>query len=308
MHHGSDEIGQGSNTVLAQIAAEEFNMPIEQIKVVWGDTSAVPFDHGAISSRTTLFAGNAVRLACQDAKRQLFELAAPRLGLSSKDLEIGHGKVYRKGEPDTAIEFCDLFLSEAKGGQREAMSRCLAEGAVILGRGTFLFNNVSSENPETGQGEKLTASYCYTAQAVEVAVDIETGVVKILQFYGAADAGQPINPKLCEGQIEGGAAMGIGSTLFEEIVLDNGKVVTTNFNEYKMPSAAEIPDGDNFKSAIISAPNMHGPFGAKGIGEGLMTPTAPAIANAIYNAIGIRIMDLPITPEKILTALKKVKK
>lgn len=172
----------------------------------------------------------------------------------------------------------------------------------------FYIEGVTDEDFETGQGTKLTASYGYAAQAVEVAVDTETGIVKVLRWVNAFDMGTPINPKLCEGQMEGGAGMGIGSALYEELVMDNGKILNPGFRDYRFPSTKEIPSGNNMKSMTVEAPHREGPFGAKGAGEAAMTPSAPAIANAIYNAAGVRITDLPITPEKVLKALRASKK
>lgn len=300
---GAEEVGQGVNTVLSQIAAEEFNIPLEKVKIIWGDTETVPYDFGAISSRTTLMMGNAVRLACQDAKRQLFEMAAPRLGTTPENLETRDGKVCLMDSPRRAISIADLFIPDARGSQKPAL--CPAEGAELLGKATFLFKDISDENPDTGQGKRLAASFCYTAQAVEVAVDVETGIVKVLRFCSSNDMGQPINPKLCEGQIEGGMGMGIGNTLYEEIVINKGKVLNPGFTDYRVPGTTQIPSGDNTKSILVMAPHRDGPFGAKGCGEAAMTPSAAAIANAVYNATGVRITDLPITPEKILNSLKK---
>lgn len=309
VRHGADELGQGLNTVLAQITAEEFGIPIERVKVIWGDTVNVPYDTGSISSRSTLYAGNAVQLACRDAKRQLFEIAAPQLEIAAEELKVGDGRVYSRSSPEKTLAISDLFLPDAKGAQNQAL--CLSEGGEIIGKATFLFKDIGEEDPLTGQverGKKLTASYCYIAQAAEVAVNVETGVVKVLRFCSAADTGRSINPKLCEGQLEGGATMGIGSALFEGLVIDQGKVLTANFTDYRVPKTMEIPSGDNIKSVLIDAPHRDGPFGAKGVGEASMTPSAPAIANAIYNATGVRIMDLPMTPEKVFKALKDDRK
>ncbi|MFC1860862.1 xanthine dehydrogenase family protein molybdopterin-binding subunit [Chloroflexota bacterium] len=304
VRHGSDEVGQGANTVMAQITAEELNVPPEKIRIVWGDTARVPYDDGAVSSRTTLMTGNAVKLACQDARRQLLEMASPLLGTSPEELETGDGMVYMKKSPQKMVKIAALFRLDAKGGQKAAL--CPTEGAELLGRSTFFFSDISDDDPETGQGKRQTTSYCYSAQAVEVAVDIETGMVKVLRICAANDTGQPINPKLCEGQMEGGIGMGIGNAIYEEIKLDKGKVVNPNFTGYKMPGMMEVPSGDNMKSIIISAPHRDGPYGAKGSGEAAMTPSAAAIANAVNNAIGVRIKDLPITPEKVLKALHSI--
>jgi CO/xanthine dehydrogenase Mo-binding subunit len=297
--HGTEEVGQGANTVLSQIAAEEFNVPIEKVQVVWGDTHRTPYDYGATASRTTYSTGNAVRLACQNAKHQILEMAVTKLEAALQDLEIRDGQVYVKGSPEKAIMISDLFLPDGEG--------CLAEESELIGKATFVKTG-SYEDPETGQGERLAAFYTYGAQAAEVAVDVETGLVKVLKFCSAFDMGQPINPKLCEGQMEGGAGMGIGSALYEEILTDKGSVLNPNFTDHRLPTTGEVPAGNNMQSIIVTSPQRDGPFGAKGIGEGTTGPTAPAIANAIYDAVGVRIRDLPITSEKVLNGIKRSKK
>ncbi len=301
--HGSEEVGQGANTALSQIVAEEFNVPMEKVKVVWGDTTVVPYDFGSVSSRTTFMTGNAIRLACQDAKKQLFKLAAPVLGADPEDLVTGDGRVFSRKSPEKSITIGSLFVPQGKGAQKAAL--CLDKEGELLGKGTFLIANATDEDRETGRGTRLTATYGYAAQATEVAVDTETGVVKVLRWGNVFDMGQPINPKMCEGQMEGGTGMGIGSALYEGLIMDNGKLINPNFTDYRFPSTMEIPCGDNVKSMTAKAPHRDGPFGAKGAGEAAMTPSAPAIANAIYNAVGVRIKDLPITAEKVLKALKE---
>ena len=226
----------------------------------------------------------------------MFELAAAKLGATTQDLETKDGKIYVRQSPERAISIADLFQTGGVG--------VLAEGAELLGKATFIKPS-SGEDPETGQGKVLVGFYIYGAQAVEVAVDTETGQVNVLRFSSAFDMGRPINPKLCEGQMEGGAAMGIGSTLYEELVIDNGQVLNPNFTDYRLPTTRDIPSGDNMSSMTAAALQRDGPFGAKGLGEGTMTPTAPAIANAVYNAVGVRIKDLPITPEKVLKAFEE---
>ncbi len=303
--HGGDECGQGLNTVLAQIIAEEFKVPLHKIKIVWGDSARVPYDFGTASSRSTLYIGNAVRLAGQDAKRQIFEIAACILKTSPVDLETADGKVFVKEVPEKRLDFSDLFLPaarEARGALK--MATCLEEGGEIMGKATF-WGHPSEEDTETGQGEKLAISYDYGVHGVEVAVDTQTGMVKVLQFCSAFDTGRAINPKMCEAQLEGGAGMGIGSALYEGFIFsDKGELLNPNLHDYRICSAQQVPSGEKMKSMIVEAPHREGPFGAKGIGENAMCPTAPAIANAIYNATGARLTHLPMTPERILKAIK----
>ncbi len=302
--HGGEECGQGLNTVLTQIAAEEFKVPINKIKIVWGDTGVCPYDFGTAASRSTLYMGNAVRLASLDAKRQMFEIAAPLLGTIPDNLETADSNIFIKDEPGKKLSVAELFLrarDEARGACKFAL--CPDESGEIRGKATF-WGHPSEEDPETGQGERLAMSYAYGAQAVELAVDIETGQVKILRFCSVFDTGKTINPKMCEGQLEGGAVMGIGSALYEGFIFsDKGKLLNPNFHDYRICSTMEVPSGDNFKSMTVEYPHGEGPFGAKGVGESMMCPTAPAIANAIYKATGARLMHIPMTSERILKAI-----
>lgn len=309
VRHGTDECGQGCNTVFTQIAAEEFGVPVERIKIVWGDTARVPYDFGAASSRSTLYVGNAVLLACRDAKRQMFEIAAPKLGTTPEKLETRDSKVFIRNSPEKTLKIADLFLAALPEAREVVkLATCLDEGGEILGKATF-WGHPSEEDRETGQGEKLAMSYCYGAQAVEVAVDIETGLAKVLRFCSAFDTGRTINPKMCEAQMEGGAAMGIGSALYEGFVFsDKGELLNPNLHDYQLCSSMEVPGGDRMKSITVEYPHREGPFGAKGMGEAGMNPTAPAIASAIYHATGARVTHLPMTPERILKAVKESKK
>jgi CO/xanthine dehydrogenase Mo-binding subunit len=307
--HGGDECGQGLNTVLTQIIAEEFKVSLDKVKIVWGDTARVPYDFGTASSRSTLYIGNAVRLASEDAKGQIFRIAARILGTNPGNLETADGMVFVKESPDRRLDFSDLFLSAAKEARGTVKAAaCLEEGGEIIGKATF-WGHPSEEDPETGQGERLAMSYDYGVQGVEVAVDVETGLVKVLRFCSAFDTGKTINPKMVEAQLEGGAGMGIGSALFEGFVFnDKGELLNPNFHDYRICSSLQVPSGEKIKSMTVEIPHREGPFGAKGIGETAMCPTAPAIANAIYNATGARFTHLPMTPERILKAIKKMQR
>jgi CO/xanthine dehydrogenase Mo-binding subunit len=202
--------------------------------------------------------------------------------------------VYVKGD-GKEIRISELF---APGGY-------LFRGGELLGTGTYS-GPIEYEDPETGQGKRTVAFYAHGANAVEVMVNEETGEVKVLRIGACFDMGQPINPKLCEGQMEGGAVMGIGTALYEEMVLENGVVANSNFLDYKIPSSMDVPTCENVKSMIATAPHREGPFGAKGFSEGAMVALSPAIANAISRATGVRIRDLPITKEKVLKQLKRI--
>jgi CO/xanthine dehydrogenase Mo-binding subunit len=307
--HGATECGQGCNTIFTQMVAEEFSVPLEKVKLVWGDTVVTSYDFDSASSRSTMYVGNALILACRDAKRQIFDLAAPKLRATPDKLSIEEGRIFVKDAPEKALMIADLFLRalpEARGTVNQAL--CLEEGAEILGKATF-WGHPGEEDPETGLGERLTISYCYGAQLVEVAVDVETGLVKVLKCVSAFDCGRPMNPKLVEGQMEGGAAMGIGSGLYEGFRFnDNGELLNPNLHDYRICSTMEVPSGKNMASFIVEAPHREGPFGAKGMGEAAMNAAAPAIANAIYHATGARVTNIPMTPDSVLRAIKEIKK
>jgi len=292
--HSGSELGQGCDTVATQVAAEEMGLPVDMVKITRGDTDITPYDWGTASSRLTFYIGNAVLMACQDAKRQIAELASERLGVPAEELEVKSNRIYQRGKPDAILNVPELFRS---GGY-------VGKGAEIVGRATFSCP-ITPEDIETGQGERLVAYFCYGAHAVELAVNTETGEVKVLKFVGVFDMGRPINPKMCEQQMEGGMSMGIGSTLYEETVLEDGIVMNPTFVSYKIPTIMEHPLIDNARFEFAPAPHREGPFGAKGLGEGVLIPSAPAIASAIHNALGIRFRDIPITREKIMRALEE---
>ncbi len=295
VRHGNPQVGQSISTTLSQIAAEEFGVSVDSIKVVTGDTNYCGYDFGALSSRGLFHNGNALILACQEAKQRLFELVAAELEVKTKELATIEGRVYVKASPERAIKITDLFTSEGipvKGGE-------------ILGIGSYTGAG-TPQDPKTGQSAKYAVGYAYGANAVEVAVNVDTGEVKILRIWGAYDVGKAINPKIVEGQLEGGVVMTVGNTIFEQIVMDHGAVVNPNFIDYKIPTTTVMPNNEALKFMIVEVPDPQGPYGAKLVGELTTVPTAPAIGNAVYDAVGVRIKDLPITREKVLRALNKI--
>jgi CO/xanthine dehydrogenase Mo-binding subunit len=297
--HGADAIGQGVNTVMAQIAAEEFGIAVDDVDVVFSDTVITPyFGHGSTSSRTTFNLGNAVRQACDAAKRGIVERGARRLEAPAEIITVKNMEVYVRSHPNRKIRVRDLFSAN--------------EGGEIIGTADYKADCIP-DDPKNGQldpalarqGKRLMAFYAYAAKAVEVAVNVDTGEVQVLRCYGATDLGKAINPKICEQQSEGGMAMGIGSALYEETVIVNGLILNPSFTDYRVPLAAQMPANECMQSIFVeSAPHKDGPFGAKGFAEGVVTGMEPAIANAVYNAVGARIKELPVTPEKILQALR----
>jgi len=281
----SIEEGQGVKTILAQILAEELKVPLDNITVSSPDTDLTPFDASSTSSRTTFHMGNAVKKAAEDAKKQILTIASEIFKVGIRDLRIENGKIYAKQNPSKKLSISELITSR------------YGAGMDIIGRGSYY-----TEVPGQIGGVRSSQSifWMYAAHEAEVKVDPETGRVEVLRIRAAHDVGKAINPLTCEGQIDGGVVHGIGPALFEEMIIGKkGEVLNPSFLDYKIPTALDIPEIIPF---IIEKHHKEGPYGAKGIGEMTVVPTAAAISNAIYNAIGVRIKDLPITPEKILKA------
>jgi nicotinate dehydrogenase medium molybdopterin subunit len=286
---GAVEIGQGSMTVLGQIAAEELGIAPADVTMVMADTDSTPMDSGPIASRTTYVTGNAVKLAAAEAKKILFEAAAMMLNVRPDQLEAYDRKIQVIGFPQRNASIRDVALKSQ-----------VTLGRPVVGAASYTPPTVPLD-PETGQGKPFNA-YVTATQIAEVEVDTETGQVDVIRIVAAHDCGTPINPMLVEGQIEGGVAMGIGLALSEEVVFSEGAQVNPNLANYMLPTIMDVPPID---VTIVKNHDPSGPFGAKGVGEPTSVPTAPAILNAIYDAIGVRIHSLPATPEKVLRALKE---
>ncbi len=287
---GAADTGQGSNTALSQIAAQELGIGFERISCTAADTEITPFDTGSFASRVTFISGNAALLAARDAKKQILEIVADKHECKAQDLDIVAEEVIVKADGsvlcsfDKAVELCYSF----------------DYGKQIIGRGSY--------NPKTtpidfrtGEGN-VSGSYGFEAQIVEVEVDTETGKIKILKLWDAHDVGKAINPSSVESQVEGSVVMGLGYTLFEDLEFHNGRVANASFAKYKVPRSGIIPP---IETIMIETNDPQGPFGAKGMGEAALLPTAAAIANAIYDAVGIRLKELPFTPDKVIKALEE---
>jgi len=277
------EVGQGIKTILAQIASEELGIPMDRVIVTSPDTDYTPWDASTTASRATFHMGNAVRNAAKDAKVQILALAAAALSVSAEDLEVSNGEIRLKGGDKK------MTVAEAIRGKWKS-------GLTVLGRGTYY--------PEI-KGTMFSARsifYMYAAQAVDLEVDPETGKIKVHKVAAAHDVGKALNPMAVEGQIEGGVVQGLGTGLWEEVLYDeNGKMLNPNFRDYRVPTAVDAPE---IIPIIVEATHEEGPFGAKGIGEMTLVSTPTAVGNAIYNATGIRLKELPATPERLLKYLK----
>jgi CO/xanthine dehydrogenase Mo-binding subunit len=286
---GSSEIGQGSETIIAQIVSEVLGgIPIDDISIVNNDTDVCPWDVGAHASRTTFVAGNSALGAAKKIREQIMEIAAQQLNEDPAGLDMENGVVFAKHDKEKNIALGKILRK----------SHYTPGGRMLTAE---YFYDPPNENFDREFKGNLSVAYAYGAHGVEVEVDKETGHVKIVNYVAAHDVGKALNPMLLEGQIYGGGLMGMGYALSENMIYRNGKLMNPNFLDYKMLTAKDVPP---VQAVIVETDEQDGPFGAKGIGEPGLVPTAPAIANAIYDAVGIRIKDLPITPEKVLAALK----
>lgn len=287
---GATDCGQGSDTVLCMIAAEELGVKLEDIDIKRVDTAYTPCDPGSYGSRVTVLAGQATKLAAADAKRQLLEFAAKTWGAKLEDIEIKEGIVSVKADSEKSMPFSRLARIACYSGS----------GAVIIGNG-YSGYGLEPLDFNTGIGNGGT-SYSFTAQLAKVGVDMETGQVKVTDFVIAHDGGRPLNPIGAEGQNEGGSIQGLGQTIYEDFIMDKGKTLNPTFLDYKMPRSTDVPD---IKVIDIITDDPDGPFGAKEASEGSIVSTPPAIVNAIHDATGIWFKELPVTPEKIVNALKE---
>ncbi|HEY3302379.1 MAG TPA: molybdopterin cofactor-binding domain-containing protein [Candidatus Binatia bacterium] len=291
---GTVEIGQGCNTILSQVAAEELKLPIEKVRMAPLDTDAIPFDASTTSSRSTYHMGNAVRGAAIDARDKLAEMAAPMLEAKKEEIAFADGKVFLKNHPEMALTV------------GEVVRRKLGAEGTVRGDASYTYQIAKDLDLETGHSDHASAFYMYATQAAEVAVDEETGRARLLRMSAAHDVGKAINPLNCVAQIEGGLAMGIGSALHEHLVVDeNGKVRNPSFLDYHLVTSLDLPE---MISIIVECAEPEGPYGAKGLGEPGLAPTPAAIGNAVADAIDVRVYDLPLSPERIYWAMQQKKK
>jgi CO/xanthine dehydrogenase Mo-binding subunit len=270
---GTVDMGQGSTTAMAQIAAETLGVEAEAVHVVAPDTDVTPYDMGTLGSRSTFHMGHAVRLACEEAKAKLAALAA------------------ETGVPaGTNLPIAELF--RRKYGM---------QAGTVIGSGNYLPSYVSPDHA-TGQTPNATPFWMVGGSAAEIEVDTETGQIRVLRLITVADAGTPVNPKIVETQLTGAAIMQLGMTLFENMEFTDGQLRNPSFAEYKIPGIRDLPE--QLTGEIVDAVQQSGPYGAKGVGETGSFAVAPAIANAIDDAVGVRLTELPITPEAVYRALR----
>jgi CO/xanthine dehydrogenase Mo-binding subunit len=264
-------MGQGSDTAMAQIAAEVLMIPLERVKVIHPDTDVTPYDMATLGSRTTYHMGNAVKHACEDARDKLLALAR-EVGLSSETTPIP--ELFRK-----------------KYGM---------QAGNIVGIGDYIPEYAPTDHA-TGQSSKVTPFWMIGGTGVELEVDTETGHVRLTRLVNVADVGRPINPRIVETQLSGAAIMQLGFTMFEQMNFDAGQVTNASLADYKIPGFHDLPP--LMENEIVEANERGGPFGAKGVGESGTFGVSPAIANAIHDAVGVRLTALPLDAEAVYRAL-----
>jgi carbon-monoxide dehydrogenase large subunit len=284
---GATDVGGGTGTSLGQIAAEELGIPLNEIRVVIADTELTPFDHGTYSSRVTPYVGAAVKLAATDARRQLLQAAAGLWNRSPQTLRLANNKI------------------TGKGGRSMTLSEVIEQSHAteIVGVGSIESKRLWAGDSSKG-GKGFTApGWPFGAQAVEVEVDRETGIVKLIRVVSAHDVGRAINPMALTSQIQGGIMMGVGYALWEDLLFEGGRITNGSFADYKIATARDIP---NAIPIIVEKNYAAEPYGAKGVGEMAVFGIAPALANAVARTVGVRIKDLPISAEKLLEQIKKI--
>ncbi len=286
---GASDLGQGSDTVLALVAAETLGVPPGRIRVVTADTETTPVDLGTYSSRVTFMAGNACIEAARQARARILEAAADLLEAPEEILDIVDGEVLVTEDPSRSVTFA------------EAAARAEALGGPVTGAGGYTPPRLGGSYRGAGVGP--SPAYSFGAHAAEVEVDEETGEVRVVRLVAAHDLGRALNPPMAEGQVEGAAVMGLGEALLERYAfLEGGQVKTPSLLEYKVPTALDVPE---VEPILVESSDPEGPFGAKEVGEGSLHPAIPAVVNAIRDAVGVWLHEVPVDPEALLRALKR---
>ena len=289
---GVTDIGAGQASALGQIAAEVLGVTLDNVVIYNSDSAVTPLAGTTTATRALYMTGNAAKLAAEAVRKRLAAGAAQELGVAADQVDFGDNRVFVVHEPARSMAMIDLV--------RACAARGIHRSELAIFRAPFS----DPLDPQTGQGQ-AHPDYVFGAQAVEVAVDVETGEVTVLRSVAAHDVGQCVNRAAVEGQIEGGTQNGQGFALSEEMLYHEGRLLTPSFSEYLMPTSMDMP---KVQSIILESRSGVGPFGAKGIGEPALTPVAPAIANAVADAIGVRVFELPMTPERVVRAIQEMER
>jgi len=289
---GAPDHGGGQLSSLCQIASEVLGVPLENVVAYTPDTALTPLAGTTTATRQLYMSGNAVLQAATAVRQVLLDRASKHFEEPPEKLDLADGKVFVRDDPAQSMPLTELI------------ARCAAEGLPLSNLAMFKAPFRDPIDPETGQGD-VFPDFTFGAFAVAVAVDTETGQVTVLKNAACHDVGRAINPVAVEGQIQGGSWQGLGYALMEDLAVVNGEIQATSLSEYLIPTAVDFPPT---RTIILESGTGVGPFGAKGIGEPALTPVAPAVANAVANAIGIRIRELPLTPERVLAAIDRAGK
>ncbi|MDP6278176.1 MAG: xanthine dehydrogenase family protein molybdopterin-binding subunit [Nitrospinota bacterium] len=284
---GVVDMGQGAHTILRQIAAEEMGVPLEAVQIISGDSDIAPLDLGSVASRVTHIAGNAVLRAVGKVKAQLARKAGEMLEASEKDIKIEDSTAFVEAAPERSLPLSEVAL------------KCHKDGEIIIGEDTYNPPDLHLDK-STGQGKPYDC-YVFATHAAEVEVDTDTGEYRVLRLAAAHDVGRAVNPMNVEGQIEGGALQGYGFGMMERIEFKGGIAQNPSLEGYMIPTSLDAPG--EMKVIVVETHEPSGPFGAKGVAEPALNPTTPAVLNAIYDAVGARVQDLPATPEAVLRAM-----
>ena len=323
VYTGAAEIGQGSDTMTAQIAAEVLGCSLSRVKVIAADTDLTPIDLGAYSSRVTFMAGNATLRAAEALKKDIISAAAQRIGCLAEEVVMSGDRVWKRGaepgEPESAVARGHVDGQILRGSvlqsrkEESPKTHLSFEEAVVAaidlhggltGTGSYAPPMEARGGQHKGAGVGPSPAYSYSAQVAEVSVDEETGVVTVHKIWAAHDCGRALNPVAVEGQVIGSVWMGLGQALQEEMIWKDGLMMNPGLLEYRSPSSVESPE---IECIIVESIDPEGPFGAKEAGEGSLAATIPAISNAIYDAVGIRLREAPFSPERVLAALRAKK-
>ena len=284
---GVADIGQGSDTVMAQITAETLGVTFDKVVVRSADSGVTPEGGATSASRQTYISGNACYFASLEARENIILVAAQLLDCSEKDVVLADNKASVKNNEEKSLAYVDIMMG------------LKARGLLALGKGQYNPSTIALDGDMQGSPYE---TYAYATQIAEVEVNSETGEVKVTKIVCAHDVGKAIHKINVEGQIEGGVAMGIGFALTEKVDIKNGIVKNDDLNNYIIQTTQDMPE---IHSVIVEDPALSGPYGAKGVGEPALIPVAPAILNAIYDAVGVRITSLPATADVVLKAIKE---
>jgi CO/xanthine dehydrogenase Mo-binding subunit len=292
VHCSTVDMGQGSDTIMGQIAAEVLGLPREKVHVVHPDTDVTPYDTITAASRSTFYMGNAIYNSAMEIKKQIAEHVSKKWNVASDQIQLADEKVFVEGRSDLTMTLKDLIKD---------IYHMPAGG--LIGSNVFE-SHYQSPDPQTGQSDDVAIFWFPGGTAVEIEVDTETGKIDVLHMVSAGDVGKAINPFQVHQQLYGASIMQLGQALFEECKYDYGQMINANMADYKVPTFKDLPVKTD--TIIVEVPHPEGPFGAKGVGETASFGVQPAIANALYNATGARIKDMPLTPERVLRAIKEV--